>query len=158
MALGHVGRGYLRDRLVEIGVEFLALRCDRLDAVLLEDAHQLLAGQLDAGKDAFDRIARVLARLRVEMIDRMVEGVGDGEEILRKTRQAVLDRILRFALAAPAHVFRFRHGAQELVLEVGEFRREPLLFEIDDIVGLRRLALAGRAGVRRVLILRFVSH
>ena len=131
-ALGELFARLMRDRFVQVRIELLAGRVDRLESVFGQKIHQLFQDHAHAGKHG-----RVLAfapgRFEAEL-----EVIDDGDEPLEERAVGVLDRFLFLA-----------RGAFLVILEVGLAAQRQIAKAVE--IGLQRfiLVLIGRRPGRR---------
>ena len=115
---------------MQVRVEFLALRLELPDAVLLHHLDEFALGEFYAIEQRLDAGVRLLADLVVERLHGALHVVGDGQDIARKIGDAVDPRVGDFPLGAAAQVFHLGERAQQPVLQLG-----GLLAELGDRIG-----------------------
>ncbi len=121
------------DRLVQVGVEFGAVRRDRLDAVIGQGRHELALGRLDAVDHAANLGIGGVAHRLGQMGEGAGEIVGDAQHVAGKAADRELLGVLALALAAAADVLGLGQRAQHPVLEVDVLRVQRR----DDVGGMR---------------------
>ena len=124
-------------------VEGLVVRVDLLQAVPFERGAQQ---RLDHANALHERRRVRARRLAVPCLQRELEVVEHGQQLLREALQDAATRIFGLLLRAAAHVLRVRERALELLLEL----RLLLLQELDlcglGVVGLRARIAPVRIG------------
>ena len=103
------GAVFLRDGLVEVRIEVLADRLDRLHALTAEDVVQLGIDELDA-----------LFVRRVRRFDtaREIEVIDDGEQVEQQIDDGLVGLLAALLLDAPAVVVELRGQPEQAVVEV----------------------------------------
>ena len=131
--------GNLEHRLVQIGVEFLALGVDPLDAVAFEDIEQFAIGHLDARHQILHRFGGILDGVGMGEFERFRHIVADREDVAGEIGRGIKRRLRFFALGTLAQVFHLGKRPQQAVLELAY-----LLLEDGDF-GIARIGAGGSA-------------
>ncbi len=125
----HLGIGHFEHRLVEIRIEFLAVRLQFPDAVAFHGRMHGAFGQFDALQQGLQRLVGGGALLFRHVVERPAQIVGDAEHVTGKIGDRERPGVLDLAFGAPAQVLHVGGEPQQPVLHVGVFR-----LEIDDLL------------------------